>query len=222
MTDAKQDAPKSEDEAHKDEAEKSVSLAPEPEGFAEDPLAFEGEEDGFFNDLDEELVAVRAERDDMRDRMLRALADAENSRKRADKDRRDAELYGGTRLARDLLSVYDNMNRALDTIDDSFREQASALIEGLELTKRELLAAFAKHKIEKQEPEFGEKFDPQLHQAMFEAPVPNAPAGTIIQVMNPGFTIAERLLRPAQVGVSSTPASEVTSAPAPEAGPKEE
>lgn len=208
MTDAKQDAPNSENKTQ-DDVEKQVSLAPEPEGFAEDPLAFEDNEDGVFGDLDAELAAVRAERDDMRDRMLRALAEAENSRKRADKDRRDAELYGGTRLARDLLSVYDNMNRALDTIDDSFREQASALIEGLELTKRELLAAFTKHKIEKQEPEFGEKFDPQLHQAMFEAPVPNAPAGTIIQVMNPGFTIGERLLRPAQVGVSSTPAGDV-------------
>jgi len=114
------------------------------------------------------------------------------------------------------------MNRALDTIDDSFREQASALIEGLELTKRELLSAFTKHKIEKQEPEFGERFDPQLHQAMFEAPVPNAPAGTIIQVMNPGFTIGERLLRPAQVGVSSTPASQTKpETEAPESEPNE-
>jgi len=209
MTDAKDDAPNSEENGL-DEAEKKVSLSPEPEGFSEDPLMFEGEDDGgnFLDDLEGELTTLRNERDDMRDKMLRALAEAENARKRADRDRRDAELYGGTRLARDLLSVYDNMNRALDTIDDSFREQASALIEGLELTKRELLSTFTKHKIEKQEPEFGEKFDPQLHQAMFEAPVPNAPAGTIIQVMNPGFTIGERLLRPAQVGVSSTPASQ--------------
>lgn len=224
MTDAKQDAPKSED-AVENEEDKKVSLAPEPDGFSEDPLMFDGAEDGnFLDDLEGELTAVRAERDDMRDRMLRALAEAENARKRADKDRRDAELYGGTRLARDLLSVYDNMNRALDTIDDSFREQASALIEGLELTKRELLTTFTKHKIEKQEPEFGEKFDPQLHQAMFEAPVPNAPAGTIIQVMNPGFTIGERLLRPAQVGVSSTPASEIKAAPEdkPEETPSED
>lgn len=216
MTDAKDDAPKSEEAgldevSHLDESTSKVSLSPEPKGFSEDPLMFEGEEEGnFLDDLEGELASVRGERDDMRDRMLRALAEAENARKRADRDRRDAELYGGTRLARDLLSVYDNMNRALDTIDDSFREQASALIEGLELTKRELLAAFTKHKIEKQEPEFGEKFDPQLHQAMFEAPVPNAPAGTIIQVMNPGFTIGDRLLRPAQVGVSSTPASQIS------------
>lgn len=218
MTDAKE-APNSDDENHDDQEEKKVSLSPEPEGFSEDPLMFD-EEGGFFDGLEGELSAVRAERDDMRDRMLRALAEAENARKRADRDRRDAELYGGTRLARDLLSVYDNMNRALDTIDDSFREQASALIEGLELTKRELISTFTKHKIEKQEPEFGEKFDPQLHQAMFEAPVPNAPAGTIIQVMNPGFTIGERLLRPAQVGVSSTPAGQAAPAEATEAEPE--
>ena len=216
MTDANKEAPKS-DENEFDEEEKKVSFSPAPEGFSEDPLIFDEDEGGNFLDgMESELTALREEKEEMRDRMMRALAEAENARKRADRDRRDAELYGGTRLARDLLSVYDNMNRALDTIDDSFREQASALIEGLELTKRELLSAFTKHKIEKQEPEFGEKFDPQLHQAMFEAPVPNAPAGTIIQVMNPGFTIGERLLRPAQVGVSSTPASQAAPAADPE------
>ncbi len=219
MTDANK-APNSDDENVDAQEEKKVSLSPEPDGFSEDPLMFEEDEGGFFDDLESELTSVRAERDDMRDKMLRALAEAENARKRADRDRRDAELYGGTRLARDLLSVYDNMNRALDTIDDSFREQASALIEGLELTKRELISTFTKHKIEKQEPEFGEKFDPQLHQAMFEAPVPNAPAGTIIQVMNPGFTIGERLLRPAQVGVSSTPAGKAAPAEATESEPE--
>ena len=89
------------------------------------------------------------------------------------------------------------------------KDKAKGLIEGIELTRKELLSAFEKHKIHLVEPEFGEKFDPQLHQAMFEAPVPNAPAGTVIQVMNAGFTIGDRLLRPAQVGVSSTPASEL-------------
>lgn len=153
--------------------------------------------------------AIIAERDDLKDRLLRALADAENVRKRGERDRRDAEVYGGTRLARDLLAVYDNLNRALDNVDDAVRAQSPGLIEGIELTLKELVSAFSKHKIETLNPEFGEKFDPQLHQAMFEAPVPNAPAGTIIQVMNVGFTIGERLLRPAQVGVSSTPADQV-------------
>ncbi|NNU79083.1 nucleotide exchange factor GrpE [Halovulum dunhuangense] len=155
------------------------------------------------DDLQAEIAALASERDELKDRLLRALAETENLRKRADRDRRDAELYGGVRLARDLLSVHDNLNRALDAIDETLREQAAGLVEGIELTQRDLLGAFHKHKIEKIEPQVGDRFDPKLHQAMFEAPVPGQPAGAIIQVMVPGFTIGERLLRPAQVGVSS-------------------
>lgn len=155
-----------------------------------------------------ELDAITAERDSLKDRLLRALAETENLRKRAERDRRDAELYGGVRLARDLLSVHDNLNRALEAIDETLRDQAAGLVEGIELTQKDLLAAFEKHKIVRVEPAEGDKFDPKLHQAMFEAPVPDQPAGAIIQVMAPGFMIGERLLRPAQVGVSSgTPAS---------------
>jgi len=153
---------------------------------------------------DEELSNLRAEVDDLKDKLMRALADAENTRKRAERDRRDAELYGGTRLARDLVPVFDNMKRAIEAADDETREKSKALIEGIELTQRELISVFGKHQIVPIAPEYGEKFDPQQHQAMFEAPVPNAPAGTIIQVMNEGFLIADRLIRPAQVGVSST------------------
>ncbi len=177
--------------------------------FSDDPLALP-EEDHEAGDPEIEASNVEVlvqERDEMRDRLMRALADAENTRKRGERDRRDAEVYGGTKLARDLLSVYDNMNRAIEAIDDELREKASALIEGIDLTRKDLLNVFEKHNIVKIEPEYGEKFDPKQHQAMFEAPVPNAPAGTIIQVMNAGFNIGERLLRPAQVGVSSTPAS---------------
>ena len=159
----------------------------------------EEEEEALPGGLDQ----IIAERDDMRDRWMRALAEAENLRKRGERDRRDAEIYGGTRLARDLLSVYDNMNRALDAITDQLREDAGPLVEGIELTQKDLLATFAKHKIELLNPEMGEKFDPKMHQAMFEAPVPGTTAGTVIQVMNVGFTIGDRLLRPAQVGVSS-------------------
>jgi len=96
------------------------------------------------------------------------------------------------------------MKRAIEAADDETREKSKALIEGIELTQRELISVFGKHQIVPIAPEYGEKFDPQQHQAMFEAPVPNAPAGTIIQVMNEGFLIADRLIRPAQVGVSST------------------
>lgn len=155
---------------------------------------------------DEQDVGVlKAENAELKDRLLRALADAENSRKRGDRDRRDAEVYGGTRLARDLLSVYDNLGRALEAITDELRSTAKPLIEGLEITQRELVATFAKHKISILHPEPGAAFDPKQHQAMFEAPVPGTIKGTIIQVMSSGFVIGERLLRPAQVGVSSNP-----------------
>ena len=148
---------------------------------------------------------VIKERDDLKDRLMRALAETENIRKRAERDRREAELYGGTKLARDLLSVQDNMERALDTIDDDLRKNHGPLVEGLELTLRELLSVFEKHKIVKVDPKIGDRFDPKFHQAMFEAPVPNTQKGTIIQVMAPGFAIGDRLLRAAQVGVSSNP-----------------
>jgi molecular chaperone GrpE len=150
-----------------------------------------------------ELDELRAERDELRDRFMRALADAENSRKRADRDRREAEQYGSTRLARDLLPVYDNLKRGLDAATAETREQAPALIEGLELTLRELTNVMTKHGVAPISPNVGDQFDPQQHQAMFEAPVAGTKAGQIIQVMTEGFMLHDRLLRPAQVGVSS-------------------
>ncbi len=155
--------------------------------------------------LDGELSALRAERDELRDRFMRVLADAENSRKRGERDRREAEQYGGSKLARDMLPVYDNLRRALDAATDEHRSQAAALIEGVELTLRELLNVLTKHGVSPIVPEMGDQFDPQMHQAMFEAPVPGTKAGQIIQVMTEGFLLHDRLLRPAQVGVSSTP-----------------
>ncbi len=154
--------------------------------------------------LAEELETLRAERDDMRDKFIRALADAENSRKRADRDRREAEQYGSTRLARDLLPVFDNLKRALNVVGDEQRASASALIEGVELTLRELITVMTRHGMTPIAPEIGEMFDPQQHQAMFEAPLPGTKAGQIIQMMTEGFLLHDRLLRPAQVGVSST------------------
>ena len=151
----------------------------------------------------EELAALRAERDDMRDRFMRALADAENSRKRGERDRREAEQYGSSKLARDMLPVFDNLKRALDAASVETRTQAPALIEGLELTLRELTNVLTKHGVTPISPELGDVFDPQLHQAMFEAALPGTKAGQIIQVMAVGFLQHDRLLRPAQVGVSS-------------------
>ena len=147
-----------------------------------------------------ELDELRAERDQLKDRFMRALADAENARKRSDKDRREAENYGGSKLARDMLPVYDNMKRALEAATEEQRTISGPLLEGIELTMRELLSVFKKHGIEVIAPEVGEKFDPQHHQAMFEAPVPDTKAGDIIQVAAEGFMLHDRLLRPAQVG----------------------
>lgn len=151
----------------------------------------------------EDLEALRAERDDLRDRFMRALADAENARKRSDRDRREAEQYGGSKLARDLLPVYDNLKRALDAVPDDIRPQAAALIEGVDLTLRELTNVMTKHGVKPISPAVGDVFDPQHHSAMFEAPLPGTKAGQIIQVMTEGFMLHDRLLRPAQVGVSS-------------------
>ncbi len=179
--------------------------SPEPT-LAEDPFAAQaGADSDTGESVSDELEQLRAERDEMRDRFMRALADAENTRKRGERDRREAEQYGGSKLARDMLPVYDSLKRALDVATDEQRENAGALIEGIELTMRELLNVFQKHGIERIAPQPGDRFDPQVHQAMFEAPVPGTRAGDIIEVMTEGFMLHDRLLRPAHVGVSSTP-----------------
>ncbi len=175
-------------------------MAPEAasQGFAE-------EESLFVHDRSAEIERLTAERDDMRDRFMRALADAENSRKRSERDRREAASYGGAKFATDMLPVYDSLTRALAAATDEARSAAGPMIEGIELTLRELVNIFSKHGIARIAPEIGTPFDPQQHQAMFEAPVPGSRSGEIIQVMADGFMLHDRLLRPAQVGVSSSP-----------------
>ena len=149
------------------------------------------------------LEELNEENKYLSDKMMRALAETENIRKKFFKEKKDAEIYGGTKLARDLLSVLDNLNRALESVDDEMKEKQNAFFEGIELTKKELLNTFSNHEINELAPEEGEKFDPKFHQAMFEGPHQNIEKGDIIQVMANGFTIGERLLRAAQVGVSS-------------------
>lgn len=151
----------------------------------------------------DEIDTIRAERDEFRDKFMRALADAENSRKRADKDRKEAEEYGGARLSRDLLPIHDNLERAIEAAAEANDAESKALVEGVELTMRELLNVFGKHGIKIIIPKIGDKFDPKVHEAMFEAPLPNTSSGDIIQVSTKGFMLYDRLLRPAQVGVSS-------------------
>lgn len=180
---------------------------PKPEDFLDDIEA--AEEEAFADDMAEisdeaaELDALRAERDELKDKFMRALADAENARKRAEKDRREAQQYGGSRLARDMLPVFDNLKRAMESVTDEQKAATPALIEGVELTLRELVNVFGKHGVEVIAPEVGDRFDPNQHEAMFEAPLPGTKAGDIIQVSAVGFMLHDRLLRPAQVGVSS-------------------
>lgn len=185
---------------HKDEMQ-TDSPAPNPEA-AQAPSQPYAEGAGPEASETGLVAALEAERDELKDRLLRALAEGENIRKRAERDRKDGETYGATRLARDLLAVHDNLERTVAAADAALRAEHAVFFEGVELTQRELLNAFAKHRIEKVVPARGEKFDPNRHQAMFEAPVPGAEPGTVIEVMQAGFVIADRLLRPALVGVA--------------------
>jgi len=136
---------------------------------------------------------------------LRALAEAENTRRRAERDRQDAAKYGAVGLARDLLSVADNLRRALDALPENARKDgadwAKDLITGVELIEKDFLDAFARHGIVKLEP-VGEPFDHNFHQAMFELEDREKPAGTVVQLMQAGYRLHDRLLRAAMVGVS--------------------
>lgn len=141
---------------------------------------------------------------ELKDQLLRALAETENVRRRAKKDVTDANRYGIANFARDMLSVSDNMARALDSIPSEARDDSEivkALAEGVEMTAREMASALERHGIRQVNP-LGEKFDYNLHQAMFEAPASGQPDGTIIEVVQAGYMIGERLLRPAMVGVA--------------------
>ena len=149
------------------------------------------------------------ERDELKDKLMRSLAESENIRKRALKDRQDAEVYAVTKMSRDILSVYDNLQRALDLAEDILDEKSLPMIEGLELTKKDLLEIFKRNKIEKIEPIIGDKFDPKLHQAMMEAPSDEIEKGHIIGVLTVGFLIGDRLLRASNVTVSSGQREEI-------------
>ncbi len=174
--------------------EEEHALAPcEPDAPPEEAEEEEAEE--------EEAVEDAA---DLKDQLLRAMAETENVRRRAKKDVADAGRYGIANFARDMLSVSDNMARALESIPDEAREESDivkALVDGVEMTAREMASALERHGITQVDP-LGEKFDYNLHQAMFEAPGTGQPDGTIIEVVQAGYVIGERLLRPAMVGVA--------------------
>ena len=170
------------------------------------PGADEGEESADpLVTLVNDLKQVHAEKEELQNKLLRTVAEMENLRKRTRKEIMDAREFSIASFARDLLGVSDNLRRAIDAVP---AEEAAAdtsglsnLLEGVSLTKRELLAALEKHKVQKMSPK-GEKFDPNFHQAMFEVPDKKVPNNTVMEVVQEGYLIGERMLRPAMVGVS--------------------
>lgn len=139
------------------------------------------------------------------DQLLRALAELENTRRRADRDRAEALKYGAASFARDMLGVADNLQRALNAVaeldQDTLPDAAKSLLEGVAATERDLIASMGRHKVSAVSP-MGEKFDANIHEAMFEAPGTGQPAGTVIEVIETGYMMDERLLRPAKVGIA--------------------
>ncbi len=170
-------------------------LAAELEAMGED-----GEPDPFIV-----LERLRAENDELNDKLLRAAAEMQNIRKRSERERQEAGQYAATAFARDIISVADNLARALQSMGEEARANADEatknLVDGIEMTERELLNVFQRHGITRIDP-MGERFDPNMHEAMFEAENPDMPAGTVMSVAQCGYKIAERVLRPAMVGVS--------------------
>jgi len=161
--------------------------------------------DGEVEQVHRAIEALRAEADAQKDRALRAMAEAENVRKRLERERDDAKVYSVTRFARDLLTVADNLSRALAHLPAESRAQADdalkAVLDGVEATERELQAALARHGVKPIAAE-GQRFDPHLHQAIAEVPGHGAEPGTVVNVVQSGYTIGERLLRPAMVTVA--------------------
>ncbi|ACL56152.1 nucleotide exchange factor GrpE [Methylobacterium nodulans] len=151
------------------------------------------------------VAALEAEKLDLKNKLLRALADMENLRRRTEREVADARTYAVTNFARDMLNVADNVRRALDSVPVEDRAAADgalkALLDGIELTGRDLAKTLERHGVRAVEPQ-GQRFDPNLHQAMFEVPNPDVANGTVVQVVQTGYVIGDRVLRPALVGVS--------------------
>ncbi len=152
-----------------------------------------------------ELENLYAENAGLKDKVLRTLAEMENLRRRTEREVSEAKTYGVTSFARDMLTFADNLRRAVDSVPAAEREAASAalktFVEGIELTERDFLSRLTRHGVKKIEPQ-GHKFDPNMHEALFEVPDPSVVAGTVVQVVESGYAIGERCLRPAKVGVA--------------------
>jgi molecular chaperone GrpE len=211
MTDPKFN-PKSVDEpSQPDNAQESVQDAATKAAWASLPEGLRPQEGTPAPEVDpttallELLTRTEAERDELKDRVLRTLAEMENLRRRTEKEVVDSRIYAMTNFARDMMSVPDNIRRALETVPETLRPTLDAvmqsLLEGIELTERDLIKTFERHGIRQINP-MGEKFDPHLHQAMFEAQDPSLPSGHVMNVAQIGYTIGDRILRPALVGVA--------------------
>ena len=152
------------------------------------------------------MAALAAENAELKDKLLRAAAEVENIRRRSEREKIDAGKFGATKFARDILPVADNMRRAIDAVPDDRKDGSDdvvkSIIEGIEMTERSLLSAFEQNGIVPVNPALGEKFDPNLHEALFEVPGTGQPAGAVVQVVDTGYLIGDRLLRAARVGVA--------------------
>ena len=152
------------------------------------------------------LEKLQQENAELKDKLLRTLAEMENQRRRAEREVADAKIYGVTALARDMLTFADNLHRAAASAAPGAREQQApalkTLIEGIELTERDFLSRLGKYGVKKLEP-LGAKFDPNMHEALFEVPDETVATGTVVQVVEDGYAIGDRVLRPAKVGVSA-------------------
>ncbi|MFO1190018.1 MAG: nucleotide exchange factor GrpE [Alphaproteobacteria bacterium] len=184
--------------------ESSPSGPQAPEAAARTDSEFSTQADAGADPLVARVGALEAEIVDHKDRLLRALAETENVRRRAERERDDASRFAIASFAKDLLNVADNLRRALESVDAATRaadEKLNTLCQGIELTESELLAVFSRHGIEKIEP-FDVPFNYERHEAIVELPNTGKPQGTVVQVFQPGYVLRERLLRPARVAVA--------------------
>ncbi len=197
---AEAEAPASEASAETPGDPPDADPAPEAEAAAE-PEADDAAASGTVAELQAQVA-------DLKDRLLRAAAEMENMRRRFEREMADTRQYAVTGFAREVLSIGDNLSRALAAVPDEARKEDGALkglLDGVEMTERELVRVLDKHNVKRIEPH-GEKFDPNFHQAMFEVEHDEAPHGTVVQVIQPGYSIGERILRPALVGVAKAAA----------------
>ena len=218
--------PQTENQTQPDQDKHSAATAPDEtleyvpfsDDIDDDPPTISKESEPTEDQVRIQLLEDQHER--MKDQMIRALADAENTRKRAQKEREDASKFAVSSFARDLLSVADNLRRALDAVTDEIlgeNPNMKNLMDGVNATEREMLSCFERNGIVKIEP-LDEKFDPNFHEVMFEAPMPDKESGIIIQILEPGYMINDRILRPARVGISKNDGSGSTPPSSPDSG----